>query len=69
MAYDEVRAERVRGLLEPDGVVAKKMFGTIVHLRQRKNTPACVAGDGLLLRVGRETSARRLRMRPPTATT
>ncbi|MEU2869171.1 TfoX/Sxy family protein [Streptomyces olivoreticuli] len=51
MAYDEVLAERVLERLEPEGVVAKKMFGTIAYLLQG-NTVVTLHDDGLWLRVG-----------------
>ncbi|MFC4517300.1 TfoX/Sxy family protein [Streptomyces ehimensis] len=51
MAYDEVLAERVLERLEPEGVVAKKMFGTIAYLLEG-NTVVTLHDDGLWLRVG-----------------
>ncbi|MGA5135293.1 TfoX/Sxy family protein [Streptomyces olivoreticuli] len=51
MSYDEVLAERVLERLEPEGVVAKKMFGTIAYLL-RGNTVVTLHDDGLWLRVG-----------------
>ncbi|PSJ27108.1 hypothetical protein B7P34_19440 [Streptosporangium nondiastaticum] len=51
MAYDEVLAQRVVERLEPEGVVAKKMFGSITCLLGG-NTVVSVYEDGLWLRVG-----------------
>ncbi|MFJ8013848.1 TfoX/Sxy family protein [Streptomyces sp. NPDC096339] len=51
MAYDEMLAERVREQMEPEGVVAKKMFGGITFLFQG-NVLANVYEEGLMVRVG-----------------
>ncbi|MEU3755764.1 TfoX/Sxy family protein [Streptomyces olivoreticuli] len=51
MPYDKVLAERVLERLEPEGVVAKKMFGTIAYLLQG-NIVVTLYDDGLWLRVG-----------------
>ncbi|MEV0368995.1 TfoX/Sxy family protein [Streptomyces sp. NPDC050636] len=51
MAYDEVLAGRVKERLEPDGVVAKKMFGGITFLLNG-NALANVYDEGLMVRVG-----------------
>ncbi|MFF4948472.1 TfoX/Sxy family protein [Streptomyces chattanoogensis] len=51
MAYDEVLAERVRERLEPEGVVAKKMFGGLTFLLQG-NALANLYEEGLMVRVG-----------------
>ncbi|MEU3354566.1 TfoX/Sxy family protein [Streptomyces sp. NPDC037389] len=51
MAYDEVLADRVRERLEPEGVVAKKMFGGITFLLEG-NALANVYEEGLMVRVG-----------------
>lgn len=51
MAYDEVLAERVRERLEPEGVVAKKMFGGLTFLLNG-NALANLYDEGLMVRVG-----------------
>ncbi|MEX2985981.1 TfoX/Sxy family protein [Streptomyces sp. C36] len=53
MAYDEVLAERVRERLEPEGVVAKKMFSGLTFLLQG-NALANLYDEGLMVRVGKE---------------
>nr|WP_042195929.1 TfoX/Sxy family protein [Kibdelosporangium sp. MJ126-NF4]CEL22307.1 hypothetical protein [Kibdelosporangium sp. MJ126-NF4]CTQ93088.1 hypothetical protein [Kibdelosporangium sp. MJ126-NF4] len=56
MGYDDVLAERVRERLEPDEVVAKKMFGGITFLFQG-NALANVYDEGLMVRVGSDGMA------------
>ncbi|SPE57770.1 Regulator of competence-specific genes [Streptomyces netropsis] len=51
MPYAEVLAERVRERLEPEGVVAKKMFGGLTFLLNG-NALANVYDEGLMVRVG-----------------
>ncbi|MFC9294616.1 TfoX/Sxy family protein [Streptomyces sp. NPDC057011] len=53
MAYDEVLAERVMERLEPEGVVAKKMFSGLTFLLQG-NALANLYDEGLMVRVGKE---------------
>lgn len=59
MAYDEVLAERVRERLEPHGVTAKKMFGTVTYLFEG-NAVVALHGDGLWLRVRPDNAAKAL---------
>ncbi|MFE0047056.1 TfoX/Sxy family protein [Streptomyces albireticuli] len=59
MAYDEVLAERVRERLEPEGVVAKKMFSGLTFLFQG-NALANLYDEGLMVRVGKERTAEAL---------
>ncbi|MGW7412123.1 TfoX/Sxy family protein [Streptomyces sp. NPDC054863] len=51
MAFDEVLAQRIKELLEPEGVTAKKMFGGITFLLQG-NALANLYEEGLMVRVG-----------------
>ncbi|WP_424889036.1 TfoX/Sxy family protein [Streptomyces sp. XH2] len=53
MAYDEVLAERIKERLEPEGVVAKKMFSGLTFLLQG-NALANLYDEGLMVRVGKE---------------
>ncbi|MFE0187848.1 TfoX/Sxy family protein [Streptomyces sp. NPDC059008] len=53
MAYDEVLAERVMERLEPEGVVAKKMFSGLTFLLHG-NALANLYDEGLMVRVGKE---------------
>ncbi|KOG41219.1 TfoX/Sxy family protein [Streptomyces decoyicus] len=51
MAYEEALAEGVRERLEPEGVVAKKMFGGLTLLLNG-NALANVDDEGLMVRIG-----------------
>ncbi|GAA0393969.1 TfoX/Sxy family protein [Streptomyces luteireticuli] len=53
MAYDDVLAERIKERLEPEGVVAKKMFSGLTFLLQG-NALANLYDEGLMVRVGKE---------------
>jgi TfoX/Sxy family transcriptional regulator of competence genes len=52
MAYDEVLADRIRSLLEPEvGVTEKKMFGGLAFLVDGHMAVSVSGRGGLLLRV------------------
>lgn len=60
MAYDELLAERVRErLADVPGVTDRRMFGGLAFLVEGHMT-VCVAGDDLMVRVGRDDSERAL---------
>ncbi len=53
MAYDEDLADRIRGVLPPDGrpAVEKRMFGGLAFMRSGRMVVAAVSGGALMLRV------------------
>ena len=60
MAYDDQLAERVREhLADVPGVADKRMFGGLAFLTDGHMT-VCVAGDDLMVRVGKDDTERAL---------
>ncbi|MEH6375300.1 TfoX/Sxy family protein [Streptomyces sp. KLMMK] len=59
MTYNEALAERIKKRLEPEGVVAKKMFNGLTFLLHG-NALANLYDEGLMVRVGKEGTAETL---------